>query len=231
MEFTKNDLQDQPVEQSGIKIPIPEGENTLWIVSFKTKKDKDGNKIRFPKKGKQRNLKEATYFYVTEFQLADKDKTGNILNGTLFWDENKKIDYLDFARAGNAEVVVIDEGQKTERYRMEVENRADDDTICGIVGRAVKVHITHIEKDLTLPKKDEAGNTVIDPVTRKWVMEVKKDSNGNPVKYIQEYITRDSNWRLAISKSDNQELFFMEDDAFAGLNLEEPELPNEEIPF
>ncbi|MEM4325942.1 MAG: hypothetical protein QXU40_01425 [Candidatus Pacearchaeota archaeon] len=225
MEFTKSDLQEQ---SSVNKLPIPEGENTLWIIKFKTRRDEEGNKIKFPRKTKRRNIKEANYFYVTEFELADKDNTGGILDGIIYWNENDKIDYLDFARAGNAEVVVIDEGKKTERYRMEPENRADDDTIRGIVGRAVKVHVSYLEKELTVPKKDEAGNIITDPITGKWVMEVVKDSDGKPRKIIKECITRDSNWRFLIQKSENEELFFP-DENLPHLDLEEPNI--DEVSF
>jgi hypothetical protein len=228
MELTNKELERLEKGGEEIKVVIPEGENTLWITRFATRKDEDGTKRQFIKKRKPKNLRERDYWYITDVQLADKDGTGRILTTQIYWNESEnKLDYVDFAIAGQAEFAKLDEGKSTERTKFEAENRADDDTLAGIVGRAITVNVVHVEKVLKVPKKDEAGNQEYD-AQGKWVMEVINGEDGQPIKFVQEYVARDKNknpWRYIISKSNNKELFFIDNQEDDLLDLPEPELP------
>lgn len=220
MEFTRNQITDAENNEREIRVLIPEGLNTLWITKFQTRRDKDNQKRRFNKKGKRRNIKELDYWYITDVELTDKKKTGSVMNTILFWNEKERIiDWLDFARAGQADSILLDEGKRTERVKILPENRADDDTLPGIVGRAIEVQVAHLEKELILPKKDDAGNPLLDS-NGKWIMEVQKDDEGNTKTFIREMIKRDENWRLGIKKSENTELFFLEEEEL-DLDLDE----------
>lgn len=191
-----NPEKDSPQDE---KVLIPEGTNTLYVGSI----DKQGPII--PRRKRNSIFQSEAPLYVFKMQLVDADNTGRIIDFQIWASSNDLREYTKFCKATRCKPVKMGRGILYKPL-----NRWDDPETPGALGMPIKVVIEHHKEILSVPKKDEAGNILKDAKGH-WVMEVKRNADGEPYTYLKERVVKTRENGFLIMKSESEKHFILED--------------------